>query len=189
LYLPAANAVAISTSNAEAVRFDSTGVALFLGTGNSKGGSAAFNIDTNLYNGVCYYNTRAQGATYARFVTVSTITGSITTADQTTTLYNTTSDYRLKTDVAPMTDGLERIMQAKPVSYTWISTGTPAKGFIAHELQAVFPEAVSGAKDAVDENGEIDPQGVDASKLVPALVSAIQELKAEIEALKAKVGV
>lgn len=189
MYVSTTNNLSFSTNTTEILRFNSAGQALFLGTTNSEGGSAAFFIDSNLYNGVCYYNTRAQGGTYARFITVSTRTGSITTTDQTTTLYNTSSDYRLKTDIKPMVGAMERLLQVKPVNYTWIATGNPANGFIAHELQEVFPEAVSGVKDAVDENGEIDPQGVDASKLVPALVSAIQELKAEIDALKAKLAV
>jgi hypothetical protein len=57
---------------------------------------------------------------------------------------------------------------------------------MAHELQEVLPQAVTGDKDAVNEDESINPQGVDYSKIVPILVKSIQELKAEIELLKKK---
>jgi len=59
-------------------------------------------------------------------------------------------------------------------------------GVLAHELQQVIPYAVIGEKDEIDENDNLIPQGVDYSKIVPILVKAIQELKAEIDILKAK---
>ena len=59
-------------------------------------------------------------------------------------------------------------------------------GVVAHELQEILPIAVTGEKDALNKDGEIKPQGVDYSKIVPILVKAIQELKAEIEELKNK---
>jgi hypothetical protein len=55
---------------------------------------------------------------------------------------------------------------------------------LAHEAQAVVPECVTGEKDAVDADGNIDPQGIDQSKLVPLLVKTIQELEARITALE-----
>jgi hypothetical protein len=98
--------------------------------------------------------------------------------------YNTSSDYRLKTDVQPITSGLTTVSSLKPVTYKWKEDGSQSEGFIAHELQAVIPQAVSGEKDAVNEDGSIKPQGVDYSKIVVHLVAAIQELKAELDALK-----
>ena len=59
-------------------------------------------------------------------------------------------------------------------------------GVLAHELEQILPYAVNGDKDAIDEDGNIAAQGVDYSKLVPILIKAIQELKAEIEILKNK---
>lgn len=100
--------------------------------------------------------------------------------------YATSSDYRLKKDVAPMTGALEKLSLLKPVTYTWKRNGVQGQGFIAHELQQVCPQAVTGEKDAVDENGEPIYQGVDASKLVAILTAAIQELAAEVKALKAR---
>ena len=95
------------------------------------------------------------------------------------TSYITSSDYRLKQDLKPI-NGLDLVSQIKVYDYEWKSDETRAYGVLAHELQEVIPQAVSGEKD--DEK----MQGVDYSKLVPILVQAIQELKAEIEILKTK---
>lgn len=100
------------------------------------------------------------------------------------TNYNQASDYRLKTYTIPLTTGLTIIDQVQPCEFTWKSSGSTGRGFIAHELQAVVPEAVTGGKDAVNTNGTPEYQGVDASKLVPYLVSAIKELKDRVEALE-----
>ena len=102
-----------------------------------------------------------------------------------TTSYNTSSDYRLKENIAPMTGALARVSALKPVTYTWKSTGEADEGFIAHELAEVCPQAVTGEKDAVDKNGKPVYQGIDTSFLVATLTAAIQELKAEFDAYKA----
>jgi len=119
------------------------------------------------------------------------------------TLFNTTSDYRLKTDVQPMAGATDRVKLLKPCNFEWISTGERIDGFLAHEAQEIVPEAVSGTKDAMmDEEYEVTPatdteaavmgtrsvpdlQGIDQSKLVPLLTATIQELIARIEALEA----
>jgi len=103
--------------------------------------------------------------------------------------YNTTSDYRLKENVVPLKDGLSRLMQLKPVQYNWKINNTKDEGFLAHELQSVFPYAVSGNKDEVDEKGAIKPQTVDYGRITPLLVKAIQELQTTVEELKAKIKV
>jgi len=113
--------------------------------------------------------------------------GGITT-NGTVITYGGTSDYRLKENVQPMVGALEKINQLNPVTYTWKSNGSHGDGFIAHELQSVFPDAVAGEKDAVETDGSIRPQLVDQSKLVATLVKAIQELNAEIQSLKAEVA-
>jgi hypothetical protein len=99
--------------------------------------------------------------------------------------YNTSSDYRLKHDVQPLVGGLATVAALKPSTYKWNADNSPGEGFIAHELQAIIPQAVSGEKDAVNDDGSIKPQGVDYSKVVVHLVAAIQELKAEFDAYKA----
>jgi hypothetical protein len=100
------------------------------------------------------------------------------------TAYNTSSDYRLKENIAPMTGALATIAKLKPVTYNWKIDGSDGQGFIAHELAEVIPDAVSGEKDAVDAEGKPHYQGIDTSFLVATLTAAIQELKAEIDILK-----
>jgi hypothetical protein len=113
--------------------------------------------------------------------------GSITSNGSSTT-YGTSSDYRLKENIAPMTDALEKVAQLKPVTYTWKNTGINDSGFIAHELQEICPNAVTGEKDAVDSEGNPVYQGVDTSFLVATLTAAIQELNAKVEAQAAEIA-
>jgi len=109
--------------------------------------------------------------------------GSISHVSATVVAYVTTSDYRLKEDVQPMTGALAKVAQLKPVTYKWKSDGLAGQGFIAHELAEVVPDCVIGEKDAVYPDNSINPQGVDTSFLVATLVSAIQEQQALIESL------
>lgn len=119
--------------------------------------------------------------------------------DGVTTSYVTSSDYRLKENVLPMQGALAKIAALNPVTFTWKGGGKAGQGFIAHELQAVLPDCVTGEKDGmrtVDEFDSIgaksgttvvpDYQGVDTSFLVATLVAAIQELSAKVAALEAK---
>jgi hypothetical protein len=135
------------------------------------------------------YNLELAGSTSARirFYTSAggsgTTVGSITVSGSATT-YATSSDYRLKENVAPMQNALATVAALKPVTYTWKADGSDGQGFIAHELQAVVPDCVTGTKDAVDKDGNPQYQGVDTSFLVATLVAAIQELKYEVDALK-----
>jgi hypothetical protein len=100
------------------------------------------------------------------------------------TSYVTSSDYRLKENIAPMTDALSVVSQLKPCTFKWKLDGSDGQGFIAHELAEVVPDAVTGEKDAVNENGSIKPQGIDTSFLVATLTAAIQELNTKFEAYK-----
>lgn len=104
----------------------------------------------------------------------------------TATSYNSVSDYRLKENVQPMTGALAKVLALNPVTYTWKSDGSSGQGFIAHELQAVIPEAATGVKDDVDSQGKPRYQGMDASHVVATLVAAVQELSARVAALEAK---
>lgn len=116
-------------------------------------------------------------------------TGQITTNGSTTT-YGTSSDYRLKENVAEIAGAVARVKQLNPVRFSWINNpavGT-VDGFLAHEVQAVVPEAIIGEKDAVNADGSIKPQGIDQAKLVPLLTAALQEAITRIETLEAKVA-
>ena len=115
-----------------------------------------------------------------------TYVGGITYSD-TAVAYNTSSDYRLKKNVQPMQNALQAVMQLKPVTYQWKSNDTQAQGFIAHELQAIVPDCVTGEKDAVDENGNPIYQGIDTSFLVATLTKAIQEQQEIISLLESRV--
>ena len=88
-----------------------------------------------------------------------------------------------------MVNALDTVSKLKPVTFTWKSNGSASNGFIAHELQAILPEAVAGEKDALEADGSIKSQMVDPSKIVATLVAAIQELSAKVTALEAKVGI
>jgi hypothetical protein len=106
----------------------------------------------------------------------------------TTTSFPTSSDYRLKENVVEIEGGLDRLMNLKPVRFNFIAEPEQTvDGFLAHEVQEVVPNAVSGTKDAVNPDGTAKIQSLDHSKLVPLLTAAIQELKAKVEALEARV--
>ena len=152
----------------------------------------------------------AATSTVLRFDNQGVAKGSIT-YNNSSTAFNTSSDYRLKTDVQPMIGASARVQALKPVNFEWISTGERVDGFLAHEAQEVVPEAVHGTKDAMrDEEYEVTPaildddgnvvteavmgtrsvpdyQGIDQSKLVPLLTAALQEALTEIADLKARV--
>ena len=113
--------------------------------------------------------------------------GSIGTSG-TSTSYNTSSDYRLKENIAPMTGALAKVAALNPVTYTWKVDGFAGQGFIAHELQAVVPDCVTGEKDAIDEEGKPQYQGIDTSFLVATLTAAIKEQQALIEQLTTRIA-
>lgn len=102
--------------------------------------------------------------------------------------YNTLSDYRLKDNIQPMTGALEKVALLKPRVYNWKGLNKAGQGFIAHELQEVVPECVTGNKDELDEEGNPKYQGIDTSFLVATLTAAIQELNAKVDALEAKLA-
>ena len=107
----------------------------------------------------------------------------------TTTTYNTSSDYRLKENEVTISDGITRLKQLKPYQFNFKrEPGVKVDGFFAHEVDAIIPYSVSGEKDAVKDDGSIDPQQIDHSTLVPLLTAALQEAIAKIETLETKVA-
>jgi hypothetical protein len=133
-------------------------------------------------------NNNATGATYKMdFRQNNSSKGNIAVGSS-STAYNTSSDYRLKENIETLKDGLSRLAQLKPVQFTWTTDGAFSEGFIAHEVDGVFPDAVTGEKDAVDEEGNIAAQQMDYGRITPLLVKAIQEQQEQIEELKAEIA-
>jgi len=203
-----------ATSATERMRIDSSGNVLVnatstVGTGGKL--QATSNTDTALFKttsstvyAAVICNVENTAARLIAFQygsgTSPTNVGSITT-NGTITSYNVSSDYRLKEDIVPMTGALEKVAALKPVTYKWKVDGSDGQGFIAHELAAVCPDAVTGEKDAAetvevkDEKGnvtgtEVRPvyQGIDVSFLVATLTAAIQEQQALITSLTARIA-
>jgi len=168
----------------ETMRLNSSGN-LLLGTGSdistgqrlavkysySNPGAAWESDNVNAHNAIVFKNPNG---------TVGTIrTGSSATS------YNTSSDYRLKENVDYTWDATTRLKQLKPARFNFIADAdVTVDGFLAHEVQTVVPEAISGTKDAVDDDGNPVMQGIDQSKIVPLLVKTILELEARITALE-----
>ena len=180
----------LNTAPSEKMRIDNSGYVLVGRT--STLGTARFVVeaDTTTVNPMTVSNTRSTaGADYSiLFYRNGSIVGSVQTALGGPTTYATTSDYRLKEDIQPMTGALAKVIQLKPVTYKWKSTGTDGQGFIAHELQEVIPDAVCGEKDAVEADDSIRPQQIDTSFLVATLTAAIQEQQTLITQLQADVA-
>ena len=122
-------------------------------------------------------------ATYVSFYRNNggTLAGSIATGGGFTN-YNTTSDRRLKEQIAPLSGALAQLMALHPVGFRFIGQTRRLSGFLADEVQAVVPEAVTGERGAVTDTGEIIPQQMDAAKLIPLLVASVQELAHRLEA-------
>ena len=177
------------TSAAEQARITSNGIVIGRSSASSSSNSNGIVLrnDGEIYlardgtssqNHLLFINNAASSATTV---------GSVTT-NGSATAYNTSSDYRLKEDVIDMQDSIERVKALKPVNFAWKLDGTRVDGFLAHEAQEVVPAAVTGTKDAVDEDGQPDYQGIDQSKLVPLLTKALQEALTKIESLEARVA-
>jgi len=184
------HSVQFFTNNTVRATIDSSGNLLVGTTNQINSGLICAQANLNNLNPVSLRNTAAQGSAQS-FVFFSNSAGnkagSIDHTGTTTVAYTTSSDYRMKENVAPMTGALEMVQQLNPVTYTWKEDGKAGQGFIAHELQEVCPDAVSGEKDAVDEEGNPQYQGVDTSFLVGILTAAIKELKSELDAAKARI--
>jgi len=154
---------------------NSTGGPLCI-TGRGTQGMSTWNIGTNGYAALYFNN--ASGSKVGDIVVNSGGTA-----------YNTTSDYRLKENIVPLTGAVDRLNQLQVHRFNFIADpDTTVDGFIAHEAQEVVPECATGTKDEVDDEGNPVYQGIDQSKLVPLLTAALQEAIAKIEALETRLS-
>lgn len=120
----------------------------------------------------------------AAFYNASTIVGSIT-HNGSSTAFNTSSDYRLKENLVPLSNPVSRLGALPVYRFNFKSDPTrTVDGCLAHEVAQVVPEAVVGQKDGTAPDGSILPQAVDYSKLVPLLIASVKELSAKVTVLE-----
>ena len=163
------------TNGSEKLRIDSNGRQTFNGSSTTSGHGNFVGEVGSSFRALAFEHTNGGG-----------IFGHVTTNGGGSVSYNTTSDYRLKENVSYDFDATSRLKQLKPARFNFIADAdTTIDGFLAHEVSSVVPEAITGTKDAVDEDGNPDYQAIDQSKLVPLLVKTIQELEARITTLEA----
>ena len=137
----------------------------------SRAGDASLTINTNTNSKVC------------RIYRSGSEVGDITVTT-TTTSFNSTSDYRLKTVLGAVSDSGSRIDALEPIEYTWNSTGLRTRGFLAHQFQEVYANSVAGTKDAIDAKGNPEYQSMQAgsSEVIADLVAEIQSLRKRLAA-------
>jgi hypothetical protein len=192
-----AGPIRLHTNNIERMRIDSSGSVLINTTDtdptNDTSGNGTVISSTGWFAStasgqtVAYFNrTDSSGGTVLDFRLNGVNKGSISVASGGTT-YGTISDYRLKENVTPIIDGISRLMQLKPSRFNFLENKNEiVDGFLAHEVQEIIPESVTGQKDAVDEQGKPEYQAIDQSKIVPLLVASVQELAKKVEILENK---
>jgi hypothetical protein len=179
-YTHSNQALAFATGGgSEAMRIDSSGNLLVGTTSTASGGPYRVTADGgNSFRPLaCKYDSTG-GATQIAFINPNGQVGSITTTGSATT-YNTSSDQRLKENIADADDAGSKIDAIQVRKFDWKADGSHQDyGMIAQELQTVAPEAVSAPEDPEEM------MGVDYSKLVPMLVKEIQSLRARVAQLE-----
>ena len=154
------------------------------------GGTGTRNIHINLPEygeGIRFLRSGTYSGGAMKFYSGSSNVGSVQ-INASSTSFNTTSDYRAKENVVPMENSINRLKELKPCRFNFlIDPENTVDGFIAHEAQEVVPEAITGEKDKLDYEGNPEYQGIDQSKLVPLLTSALQEAISKIEQLETRI--
>jgi len=178
------------TNNSGKMVLDTSGNLLVgkTSTGTINSGAMDFTAGVGTYLGVLNINhstTNVSGSGFINFARDTAYIGSITQNGTTGVSYNTSSDHRLKENVVELTGATARLKQLEPKRFNFIADAdTTVDGFLAHEVQSVVPEAITGTHNEVDADGNPVYQGIDQSKLVPLLVATIKELEARITALE-----
>ena len=192
------NHMTLWTGGAERIRVDSAGRSIFGSTSPIENDANVSIYATSNYPLATKVGTTGSAAQLQCFNGNGQV-GGITTSG-TSTAFNTSSDYRLKENETPITDGITRLKTLKPYRFNFLADADKTvDGFFAHEVSSIVPEAIVGTKDELktnkdgtnklDDDGNTIPkhQGIDQSKLVPLLVASVQELIAENETLKNRI--
>jgi hypothetical protein len=188
------HALVFTTNNAERARITSGGD-LLVGTTDASATSGAGTklISNGQYFGVLAASTNSDttlqiystGAAAYRFYV-----GLGGTVYATNTTISAISDQRLKENIQDLDVGLDKIMALKPRKFDWkAGKGKDIKGdrgFIAQEFEQVFPDLIDEWKDPAPEGEE--PYKSVRQDLIPVLVKAIQELKSELDSVKAELA-
>lgn len=174
----------VTGGSAERIRIDNTGN-IFYGGRTTTG--ATTNATSYLDTDTTYKSYQGSGTPHITLLNGATTVGTITN-NGTNASYNTTSDYRVKNKLGTIEDAVERVLELDPLLYSFIGKDDVHEGFIAHEVDAVVPNAVTGDKDAVDPITDAPIlQQLDLSKLVPLLTQALKEAIWKIDDLQEKV--
>ena len=174
----------VTGGSAERIRIDNTGN-IFYGGRTTTG--ATTNATSYLDTDTTYKSYQGSGTPHITLLNGATTVGTITN-NGTNASYNTTSDYRVKNKLGTIEDAVERVLELDPLLYSFIGKDDVHEGFIAHEVDAVVPNAVTGDNDAVDPITDAPIlQQLDLSKLVPLLTQALKEAIWKIDDLQEKV--
>ena len=179
----------LKTGNTERMRILTTGELCLNDTARTLACVQHLSFDGANEQGLCIKNTvNNQGGAAVRFIdyTGAQSGGGIYFTSSNSITYATSSDARLKENVADMTGAIDRVKALAPKRFNFIADpdSTTVDGFLAHEAQAVVPEAVIGTNNGVDDDGNPIYQAMDASRLVPLLTGALKEAITKIEALE-----
>jgi len=178
-----------SVSPSEVARFDHDG-ALRINNTSTIGSNdeGVLHLLGKSAHTVCKMKVTSNSQRYIHFFDASNNdAGSVQNGGGASTVYNTSSDYRMKEDFRPLENGLERLSKLNPIKFKWKHYDIEQEGFLAHEAQEVFPDAVTGDKDGIDKYGKPEMQQMDYGRITPLLVKAIQEQQEQIEQLKKQI--